>query len=169
MAQRKKKTKNTNKYYDLENNLDTGVSIGKIIATIIGVLVFFAAIYGLTVMVLNKGEKRPEVGEATISYEKILAGSSLKQNEDTYLVLFFSTTDDELYSAMVEYKGRGKGTIYFVDLEEGLNKYVISDNVKFNVKSAEDLRVKNPTLIKVNKGKIVENKVGKKNILGYLK
>ena len=60
MAQRKKKTKNTNKYYDLENNVDKGVSIGKIIGTIIGVVVFFAVIYGLTVMVLNKGEKRPE-------------------------------------------------------------------------------------------------------------
>ncbi|MBQ6539334.1 MAG: hypothetical protein IJL76_03565 [Bacilli bacterium] len=168
MAQRRKKTKNTNKYYDLENNIDTGVSIKKIIGTIIGVALVFAAIYGCTVLVLNKGEKRQPVGEATISYEMILAGSSLKQSEDSYLVVFYSD-DDEIFNAITEYEGLGKEAIYYVDLTDGLNKYVISDKPNFDVKSAADLRVKDPTVIKVKKGKIVENKIGKKKVIEYLK
>ncbi len=168
MAQKKKNNKNTNKYYDLDNNIDTGVSIKKIIGTLIGVALVFAAIYGCTILVINKGEKRQPIAEASISYEKILAGSSLKQKEESYLVVFYSN-DDEIFSAITEYDGTDKGTIYYVDLSDGLNKYAVSDKTNFNVSNASDLRVKNPSLIKVNKGKIVDNKTGKKEILDYLK
>ncbi len=168
MAQRRKKTKNTNKYYDLDNNVDTGISIKKIIGTIIGVAIVFALIYGCTVLVLNKGEKRQPFGEATISYEMILAGSSLKQSEDSYMVVFYSN-DDEVFNAITEYQGLGREAIYYVDLTDGLNKYVISDKPKFDVKNASDLRVKDPSVIRVKNGKIVESKVGKKQVIEYLK
>lgn len=168
MAQKKKNSNNSNKYYDLDSNIDDKVSIKKIIGTIIGVALFFAAIYGCTILVINKGEKRQPIGEASITYDKILAGSSLKQNEDSYVVVFYSN-DDEIFTAITDYEGTDKGTIYYVDLKEGLNKYVVSDKVNVNVNSASDLRVKNPTVIKVKKGKIVDSKVGKKNVLDYLK
>lgn len=167
MAQKKKTSK---KYYDLDSHVDEGVSIFKIIGTIIGVVLAFAAIYGLTILVINKGEKRPEAAEASISYEKILAGTSLSQSEDEYYVLFFnSEEDDELYEAMTEYRSAKDNTVYYVNLKEGLNKYVISEMVNVNVKSASDLRVKNPTVIKVKKGKIVDSRVGKNQILDYFK
>ncbi len=98
----------------------------------------------------------------------ILAGSSLKQSEDSYIVVFYSN-DDEVFSAITEYQGLGREAIYYVDLTDGLNKYVISDKPKFDVKSASDLRVKDPSVIKVKKGKIVESKVGKKQVIEYLK
>jgi len=164
----KQNVNTNNKYYDLDGNLDSETSIKKIILTIIGVAIFFGAIYGFTVLVLNKGEKRQPVGEPSISYQKIIAGSALTQQEDSYVVLFF-TENNDIYEAMTEYRSGGKNTIYYVDLKDGLNKYTISDNVNVNVSSASDLRVKDPTLIKVTKGKVTDYRVGKKNILDYLK
>ena len=166
MAQKKK---NNKKYYDLDKNMNEGMSKSTIVLTIIGVVAFFACIYGLTVMLMNKGEKREPTPEASISYDKILAGSSLIQNPESYVVVFYDVEDnDEIFSAVVDYKSRGKGSIYYVDLKDGLNSYVISDKNVLDVKSASDLRVKNPTLIKVKKGKITDSKSGKKDILGYL-
>ncbi len=171
MAHTKKIKKNVNtnnRYYDLDENLDTKISIKNVILTILGVAIFFGAIYGFTILVLNKGERRAPVGEPSISYQKIIAGSALNQQENSYVVLFF-TENNDIYEAMTEYRSSGKNTIYYVDLKDGLNKYAISDKVNVNVKSASDLRVKDPTLIKVTNGKVTDYRVGKKNILGYLK
>ena len=164
MAQKKK---NTNKYYNLDENLDTGVSFKNVIFTILGVALFIGVIYGLTVLLNMRDEKRPEAPEASISYDKILAGSTFTRNEDEYYVVFYKF-DAEIYDAMARYRSEERGKVYYVDLDEGLNKYVISDEVKTDVTSAEDLRVKDPTLVVVKNHKITDRKIGKKDIIDYL-
>ena len=164
MAQKKKET---NKYYDLDSNVDAGISIKKIIFTIIGVGLFFGLVYGFTVLLNNRVEDRAPAAEASISYEKIMAGSSLNQREKNYVVVFY-TSDDDIYEAITKYRREKDKTIYYVDLNEGLNKYVISNEAKTNVDKVSDLRVKDPTLIVVSDGKITNSKVGKESILGFL-
>ena len=126
MAQKKKET---NKYYDLDSHVDAGISIKKIIFTIIGVGLFFGLVYGFTVLLNNRVEDRAPAAEASISYEKIMAGSSLNQSEKNYVVVFY-TSDDDIYEAITKYRREKDKTIYYVDLNEGLNKYVISNEAK---------------------------------------
>ncbi len=164
MAQKKKKI---NKYYNLDENIDTSVSFKTVIFTIIGVALFIGVIYGLTVLLNMRDEKRPEAPEASISYDKILAGSTLTRNEDEYYVIFYKY-DTDIYDAMAKYRSEEKEKVYYVDLDEGLNKYVISNEVKTDVSSAEDLRVKDPTLVVVKDHKITDRKIGKKDIIDYL-
>ena len=164
MAQKKKET---SKYYDLDSNVEAGISIKKIILTIIGVGLFFACVYGFTILLNNRGEDRAPAAEASISYEKIMAGSSLNQKEKSYVVVFYNT-DDDIYSAITKYRQEKEKTIYYVDLSDGLNKYVVSNEAKTDVSSVSDLRVKDPTLIVVTDGKITNSKVGKESILSFL-
>lgn len=164
MAQKKKKK---NKYYNLDENLDSSVSFKAVILTILGVVLFIGVIYGLTVLLNMRDEKRPEAPEASISYDKILAGSTLTRNEDEYYVIFYKY-DSEIYDAMARYRSEKRGKVYYVDLDEGLNKYVISDEVKTDVSSIEDLRVKDPTLVVVKDHKITDRRIGKTDIIDYL-
>ena len=58
---------------------------------------------------------------------------------------------------------------YIVDLEKHINQQIVAEagNIKTNVNSVNDLKVENPTIIKVKNHKVVESIEGKENILNF--
>ena len=151
------------------------------IIIILVVLIIFGLVYLLTVQITKKDtEKEVEEG-VTISYEKILAGSSFSMRDGEYIVVYYHMStkeDDDLYDDMQEistqistYLGNhSEAYLYQVDLGSSLNKSVISatDEVNTSPNSASELKMKNPTLIKFNEKKVVEYIQGKDEIIQYL-
>lgn len=166
----KSKTKKNNDIRKIENDIDTGFSTSfkNIILTIVVVLAIFGLFYLLALYATSKGEKK-EIGPASIGYEKILAGSIFDREEEEYIVVLYDREEEtDITSAVSSYNTKHDVDCYYVDLADGLNKSVISDRMNTDVKDASDLEVKNPSLLKVRKGKIIESVDGKSDIIDYL-
>ena len=58
--------------------------------------------------------------------------------------------------------------IYYVDMNNALNKSFVSDESNSSASSAEELKINGPTLINFADGKIVEYVEGKDRIIDYL-
>lgn len=164
MAKKKNKTnyvEDFNKTFSIKNS----------IITILIVLGIFGGFYLLANYITNRGYKfnRNNV-EATISYEEIMAGSTFNMNRDKYVVVFYNRDiDDDITNHISIYGSRDGNNIYYVNLKNGMNKYVLDDVGNKNATKASELKVTNPTLIKIEDKEITEYIEGKDNILEYLK
>ena len=151
------------------------------IIIILVVLIVFGLVYLLTVQITKKEETKEEEETVTISYEKILAGSSFSMRDGEYIVVYYnmSTKEDDsihedmnsIASEISTYLGNHSDAyLYRVDLGSSLNKSILtdSDEVNTNPNSASELKMKNPTLIKFNEKKVVEYIQGKDEIIDYL-
>ena len=68
------------------------------------------------------------------------------------------------------YKNNSKATIYKVDSKSKFNaNYLTDDNSNTNPSSYSDLKVKSPTLIKINNKKVSEYIEGEDSIKDYFK
>ena len=162
-----KKKKEMN--YVEESN--TMFSIKNTIITILIVGLIFACFYFLTNFITSRGYKfNRNKHEASISYEEIMAGSTFNMNKDKYVVVFYERENDsDLTNYISMYGSREGNSIYYVDLKDGMNRYVLDDVGNKNASSASELRVTNPTLVKIQNGQIREYIEGKDNIIEYLK
>ena len=146
-------------------------SVKSTVLTILIVGIIFLLFYLLSGFITSRNYKykRNNV-DASISYEEIMAGSTFNMNKDSYVVVFYYRDDDsELTNHISMYGAREENNIYYVDLKNGINKYVLDDNSNRNATKASELRVTNPTLVKIEDGFITEFIEGKDNIINYLK
>lgn len=144
--------------------------------TLIGVLVFMGVIYlGILGMekigVFEKGYTKPQEGEVTFDYEYITMGTILNRSEKTYYVLFdnykTSITQDAYVNSLVA--KQDKYRVYKVDMNKNENKKYIAQEANLDVKSVNDIKINDITLIKVTNGKIVDYAIGSDKIEEYLK
>ena len=164
----KNKKKNNEIIKEEYNNM---FSVKSTILTILIVGIIFVLFYLLSGFITGRSYKynRNKV-DASISYEEIMAGSTFNMNKDSYVVVFYYREDDsELTNQISIYGSREGNSIYYVDLKNGINKYILDDNSNRNATNASELRVTNPTLIKIEDGFITEFIEGKDNIINYLK
>ena len=99
-----------------------------------------------------------------------MAGSTFNMNRDKYVVVFYNRdSDDDITNHISIYGSRDGNNIYYVNLKNGMNKYVLDDVGNKNATKASELKVTNPTLIKIEDKEITEYIEGKDNILEYLK
>jgi len=161
-----KANKKTNK------NVDE-VDIKGFIIIVIAILIVTVLAYGLTLLAKNIGlfnERyiKPEVSNATISYENILSGTVFGKQESEYYVLLADLEDNEsVYLSSLEllYSEKSdKLPLYLVNLNEGLNKSIISETSNPSAQSAADLKVNGHTLIKISGGRNVKYVEGDENI-----
>ncbi|MGM9878255.1 MAG: hypothetical protein ACI33S_06385 [Bacilli bacterium] len=144
--------------------------------TLLGVLVFMGLIY-LCVLGMEKlgvfemGYTKPEKGEVTFDYEYITMGTVLNRSEKTYYVLFDnyknSITEDTYVNSLIT--KQDKYRVYKVNMNENENKKYISEDANLDIKTINDIRINDITLIKVTNGKIVDYAIGSDDIEEYLK
>ena len=164
----KKKLKEMEKQAKLnEDNYEMSRLI-KIFCGVVGVLVLvyliFAFFHG---ELFHKSNKTP----ATIQNVEILAGNSFTKQDGEYYVLFYDFDGDNaklcdgIYNV---FESKGTGKMFKVNLGSGLNKnYVAASIEEVNTESNDKLKVVEPTLIKISKGKAVEVISGKDNLVDY--
>ena len=101
---------------------------------------------------------------------KILAVNTFNQTEETYYVYYYDFNDeDENISSLIN--NLNDYTIYRVDTSSSLNKNYVTEDEKGNnqAKSLEELKVINPTIIKVENDTIIDYYEGINSIKDFLK
>ena len=158
------------------NKTEYNDSLFKILKIFGIVLIMFIIIYIGTAITkgeikLTKEEENKE--EVTIQTEEILAGSTFKITDKEYMVLYydFSSNNSGVYGSMYSsYKNSGNSIkMYRVDLSKGFNKtYVTEGIVNSNPTSADDLKVKTPTLIRIKDKRVTKVISTKEGIKKYI-
>lgn len=182
MAKEKKTSKKMNKSKnsvqtrkEVLNSTMYNDDIKKVIKCIVGVIIVFLVMYLLTLLILKDASTDyiTQDDETTaIQYTEILAGTSFSKKENEYLVLFYNVEEDEnsVYGDLIsDYQSKeDKIPIYYVDLSNAMNKSVVSDESNDSASSVEELKIKEPTLIKFSANSISEYIEGEEAISNYL-
>ena len=156
----------------------TDVEYMKVVKIALGVLLILGIVYFVTAMSMGeiKLKKNEKVKtETSIQYEEIIAGSIFNRNADNYYVLLFNFTDQyaSYYLSLIDsYKGKdGSLPFYIVDLEKKVNSnYAIKeddDNTYPTPKDISNLKVSNPTILKIQKTKVVDVIAGQDKVLEF--
>ena len=143
----------------------------KLLFIFIGVIVFFTVAYFIGGIITgNIKLKKEKAKETEIQYTEILAESTFKQSEADYFVLFYDfDSNDAILIDAFQSDLQNTGTVYKVDLSKNFNKNYITDgNLKSNPSNIEELKVKNPTLVRVKNKKVVNLISGITNIKNYI-
>jgi len=144
---------------------DSYSEIRKMSTVLLATTAIFCGIYLLTGIFIT-GEikfgksKKPETEKVvTIQYTTIILGDLFNQKDIEYYVLIGDPKDDAYLNAASSSDAyinkEGSLPVYEVDINDGLNKYAISDVSNSSATSSADLRIKDLTLIKVKNRKIV--------------
>ena len=156
------------KYYDLDKSIGGDSMYKSTILTVVVVLIFIGLFYLFAVYITNKPEKI-KIPEESISYEQITAGSTFNMSDNEYVVLFYSRENNsDISSRISNYKVKNNINVYYVDLDDAINNSVKSTTSNKLATKASELKVINPTLIKIKNGKIVEYIEGQSNVVNYI-
>lgn len=140
-----------------KKNIDKPLSPKTFAILLVAILLFFIILYILTGLFITKELKwfdnNGDDKEIVNVTNKILATDSLRQVEEEYYVYYYDTTDEdsEVSSKMSALSEK----VYRVDLNDDFNSNFIGDPSGV-VEDINDLRVSNPTVIKVSSEEIVE-------------
>ncbi|MCI8547557.1 MAG: hypothetical protein HFJ38_01570 [Bacilli bacterium] len=144
----------------IQNNKNIDYSVmdnnfkGPIIIVVI-VFLIIALFYLLTVFILNK--KEFVVNEnVSIQYSKIIAGESFDKKDKDYIVFYYPLSEHSDYTDIVSrYREKENHLpLYVVDLSEGINKSIVSDEENISVDRIQDLRIKDSAIIRFKDGKV---------------
>ena len=125
-----------------------------------GLTYLFTGIFATKdIKLFNKKEEKEET-TSQIS-NKILASDSLKQKDSVYYVYYYNSTEEDNEVADSVY-GINE-TVYRVDLNDGFNANFVGEPSGI-VDSMDNLKVSDPTVIRVEAGKIVAFYNGKDEI-----
>ncbi|MCI8568036.1 MAG: hypothetical protein HFG48_01810 [Bacilli bacterium] len=168
------KKKNNNKALygraNYNNELMQGVKI------LVSVVILIAIIYFATAILtgeinFNKTSNDNVSKDVMIQYDEIVAGQSFTRYNSSYYVLYYNFTDNsasKYLSLRNAYIAKDKAlSVYMVDLEKAFNSTILKEkDAKIIDKptNIKDLKVENPTLLKFEKGKVVQRISGKENI-----
>lgn len=140
-----------------KKNVDKPLSLKTFITILVVLLLFFVILYILTGLFITKELKwfnnnSNDDSEITEIENKILATDSLRQVEEEYYVYFYDATneDSDVYSAINSLSEK----VYRVDLSSDFNSNFVGEPSGI-VNNINDLRVANPTVIKVSSEQIV--------------
>lgn len=140
-----------------KKNIEKPLEPKTFITILVVLLIFFVILYILTGLFItkelkwfNNNDKDDEIIEVT---NKILAADSLRQVEEEYYVYYYDTTkeDSEVSSTVSSLSKK----VYRVDLHDDFNSNFIGEPSGI-VANIIELKVSNPTVIKVSSEKIVE-------------
>ncbi len=175
MQKKKKQKLNYEKSFNSNND-----EILRIIKILVGVILFLVLFYFLAMLMTgeikfgNKNQNQQE--DIVIQYDEILAGETFKKSDLEYYVLYFNFSED-ISSTYLAYRSSyleksEKFPMYMVDLEKGFNaSYVqgIGEEDEQYPETIDDLKVSNPTILKIKDKKVVERIEGKDSVKEFLK
>lgn len=153
-----------------KNSSETN-DVKKFIKITISVLLFFIVVYLIAGLLTGEIKLKEDAKEEVkIQYSEILAESTFKQKKNEYYVLYYGFDDNKaMLIEAIASDLSSDATVYKVDLSKGFNKnYIAKDGkVKTNPKNINELKVTNPTLIKIKNNKIVNFQKGIDKIKEY--
>ena len=144
----------------------------------IGVLIALALVYFGTAILsgeikLNKEKKKEAV--TTIDYKEIMAGETFNRSPIDYYVFFYKSSDtySDYYKQLIDaYNNKTESLpFYYVDLDNKVNgEYLIEEddtNEYGKPSNISDLKVKNPTIIRIRNKQVFEFIDGKDEVLKF--
>lgn len=130
--------------------------IKTLIIITIAVVLLAIGLYFLTDVVLDK--KDDSSFDTEFNYDTCLVGNIFNRPYDEYYVFIYSSIDDDAstYDTLkTSYLKKDEAKkIYYVDLNNGFNSFVVSDTSNTKPKSASDVRVNKSALILIKDGKV---------------
>jgi len=151
----KKQHEKIDRQYEGEN-----VTAKKILIVIIVIAVMFGLFYLLTIGILKKQSKSSRTSNTSIQYSEIIAGESFTQNKKEYYVFFYNSNDEDVeenHSIISSYRDKKDALpLYTVDMGEGLNKNIRSEEDNSEASNASELKISKTTLLHIKDGKNVE-------------
>ncbi len=171
---REQKRRQQKKYVHKNNEEEVKMfTLSGFIRTVCGiVIILFLSYFILAVFVtkevdFKKKDNSSSSNETSSVSNQILASNIFKQKEETYYVYFYDFNDED--SKISSSINNVSETVYRVNTASGFNSnYVTEDASNVNAKGLEDLKVKNPTLIKVTNDTIVSYYEGVDSIVKAL-
>lgn len=148
------------------------MTLGLVLIVLIGSYLFIGIFITKTIKFGNE-EKKEEKEEVVIDNSTILMGQVFDQKEEEYYVLIYDTKDTSsiIKNWKQHYDLKTDGIkLYVVNTSDSLNKrYISKDESNTNPTGYSDLKVKDPTLIKINNKNVVEYIEGDEQITEALK
>ena len=128
-----------------------------IIITVIIALIA-TGLYFLTEKVLNKKENN-NTSEVTFNYDEATIGTMFNRPYDEYYAFIYDSKDDNsaVYNNIVKtYRAKDNAKkLYFIDLNDGLNKIAVSDTTNKKPASSEEVKVNGSALYLIKNGKVI--------------
>ena len=124
--------------------------LGKILLILVGafIVMYLITLGANKAGLFDPGYTKPEVSDAVISYENIMAGTIFNREGNYYVAILDSKDKMNTYY--------DKTPLYVVDLSDELNKSIIGEEDNTLASSLSDMSVKSSTLLLVKDGKIVK-------------
>lgn len=153
MSRKQRRKQNVNLSVESEDN------VFKFVSTITGIIVLLILVY-LVVGIfftkeinLNKKDDKKKTKEnVTIDNKTITAGQIFDQKDNTYYVLIydFDSKLTNLSSLLTNFTSDEKNVVYKVDSKSKINSnFIVKDNSNTSPTTYDDLKIKSPTLIKI--------------------
>ena len=160
----KNKKKNINKIKEEKYRTEEQQELLRFIKILVIVVVFILAIYFVTKIFVRKEltNDNKETNVTEVDYSKMVFGTMLNRPYEEYYVLAYSSEDNKAnyYGALGDSYATQENSlnIYYIDLDDSLNKEFIAEDGKTNpkAKSIDELSVGDITLIKIKDSKIVK-------------
>lgn len=159
-----KSKKSDNPYEDVYKMLKTfGIILG-----IILIIYFFVAVVITKEIDWFKEDSDTTNNTQSVS-NAILASETFKQSEEEYYVYYYDFNDEDSSIKTLLNSKLSNSTVYKVDTSDAFNSnYVTTEIGNENLTSLENLKVINPTLIKVVGDSVIEYYQTKDKIIEYL-
>ena len=160
------------------NNEEEKNIINRFVMTIGIVLLALVALYLFIGIFVTKTitfgkDKENDQAETTLDKTTILAGQIFNQKNDEYYVLVFDPEEKihNLNGFLDIYKSKTNSIpVYKVDSTKKFNsKYIVEENSNTNPTGYNDLRIKDPTLIKITSGSVSEYYEGYEEVKNVFK
>jgi hypothetical protein len=151
--------------------VSTTIKIILAVVVILLVLYYFLAVFVTKEIDVSNGnsDSTSEETDSTDSVvNKILASTTFRQSPVTYYVYYYDFDDEneEISSAISNLTDY---TVYKVDTGSSLNKnYVSEDDSNKDVTDISNLKVKSPTIIKIDNDKVVAYHEGVDDIISFI-
>lgn len=94
--------------------------------------------------------------EETLSYSNVNVGNIFNRPYDEYYILAYDpdSLEASYYASLLNNFDIKKGKIYFLDLSNSINKKYIGEESNKKAKNPSEIKLKEPTLIKIKNAKI---------------
>lgn len=127
-----------------------------IIITVVIALIA-AGLYFLTEKVLNKKDDNNNT-DVSFNYDEATIGTMFNRPYDEYYVIIYDSTDDNaaVYNNIVKtYRATDDAKkLYFIDLNDGLNKIAVSETTNKKPSNSEEVKVNGSALYLIKNGKV---------------
>ncbi len=164
LKEEKENKKEVNPYNDINKMLKT-------FAILLGIILI---IYFLVALFITKeidwfSNDNENANSAVSVKNSILAKNTFMQTEEVYYVYYYDFNDQSSSIASLISSKLSSETVYKVDTSDAFNSNYVTEEVGNSaVSSIDDLKVINPTLIKISNGSVIEYYETEDSIINYL-